>query len=411
LGEKIRQKVFQLWLEGSNYRAIEREAEAKLGSISNIINAERARSPDLDDLRALNIQLKAGGVSVPDARRGAVLMRRLDESKLSVDFDRLARVIGFADEHGDSADEAMDAGFKMQGLEAATGKNYDQLLKEYGSVRDSVEKETSRLKEVQRKESDVQESLGEMEPLKEVKSKLDAHGIPVVRLDGFIALYDKLEKLGFTEQAADILATEMSKLGTTPRKAAKQLSEALAEYATLQEALEGQREEHSELRKQLELLNEEVMEKGGELRKAKEELRTIQGGIEDQRTAYEKDKEEMGKNSAGLKSQIGELTDQIRRLEATKKGLEGALESSDELLEAIEAKAAKNEKLQLILSLFGEGIPPLPRRQMLETMAALGGSFVAYLGFFEQKTPVVDNLIGKVVQMDDAIELVLRNTR
>jgi DNA repair exonuclease SbcCD ATPase subunit len=320
-------------------------------------------------------------------------------------------VIGFADEHGDSADEAMDAGFKMQGLEAATGKNYDQLLKEYGSVRDSVEKETSRLKEVQRKESDVQESLGEMEPLKEVKSKLDAHGIPVVRLDGFIALYDKLEKLGFTEQAADILATEMSKLGTTPRKAAKQLSEALAEYATLQEALEGQREEHSELRKQLELLNEEVMEKGGELRKAKEELRTIQGGIEDQRTAYEKDKEEMGKNSAGLKSQIGELTDQIRRLEATKKGLEGALESSDELLEAIEAKAAKNEKLQLILSLFGEGIPPLPRRQMLETMAALGGSFVAYLGFFEQKTPVVDNLIGKVVQMDDAIELVLRNTR
>jgi IS605 OrfB family transposase len=66
-------------MDGMTLRQISLEKNVSTGEISNIINAYRQGTPDLDELRKLHMVLGEARTRLPDALRGDEFLRTLDE--------------------------------------------------------------------------------------------------------------------------------------------------------------------------------------------------------------------------------------------------------------------------------------------------------------------------------------------
>jgi myosin heavy subunit len=409
LSSETRETILRLWLDGYNYRAIRAQlVEGELGSISSVINEARRRSPGLDELREFKKAVGGAGTTVMDAARGARFMARLDESHLTMDFDSTLRTVNFVDRYGESADDALEAGLKMQQLESKSGKTSGQLLRDYEKLQGLVKQEGSKLESTQQEVGELREALGELEPLRDLKSKLEARGISTSRLDGFITFYDRLRELGFTEAAAEAFATEMSTHGTTPTQAARALGEALAEFGTLRKGLDSLRTTLSQMSDERDQLEGEIKKKGIELEKEIVSQGQVEQSITEMKGTYTKEEKRLREKKKRAEEMISELESEVGRLEGTKQKLDEYLESAEKTLASIEERAKQSQRLQLILSMFSEKLTIAPRKQMYETMVAIGGSFFRYLYMLEQQTPQVQALESMVAQMDRAIGDMIR---
>jgi hypothetical protein len=126
------------------------------------------------------------------------------------------------------------------------------------------------------------------------------------------------------------------------------------------------------------------------------------------------------KNLSTLESQkvlaVEQMTKEVITLQSAKKKLEEFFETVPEALKSIETKAKANEKLELVLGMFGEKLPAGPWRQRFEALAAIGGSFSTYLYSVFEYLNVVDqqkvrNLQQALAQFNVAMGDILRSTR
>jgi hypothetical protein len=83
--DQIRKKAFSLWIEGYSYRYIGRKLRISISTISTIIDEERQRTPDLDELRTLNLWIKKNDSDIYEALRGANLRKQLDQIDVNPD--------------------------------------------------------------------------------------------------------------------------------------------------------------------------------------------------------------------------------------------------------------------------------------------------------------------------------------
>jgi hypothetical protein len=90
-----RDEAFRLWLQGESYRSICAETGMSMGALCNHINELRKRTPELDELKELNVILKKGGLTVYDAIRGSRLLDRVGQ--LGMSLDRLESFIKLAE--------------------------------------------------------------------------------------------------------------------------------------------------------------------------------------------------------------------------------------------------------------------------------------------------------------------------
>ena len=108
-----------------------------MATVNRVIDDARKRTPDLDELRGLNFMLRKGDSSVVDAIRGARLLDGANE--FGVSLDRLESFIKLSErissERGVEAERFIEKSVKLMGLEAKTGKSYEEVVKDFEEKR------------------------------------------------------------------------------------------------------------------------------------------------------------------------------------------------------------------------------------------------------------------------------------
>jgi chromosome segregation ATPase len=141
LSERVKRKVFQLWIEGCTYRGISERTNIGLGSITRIIDEERKRNPDVDELRKIRVQLQKVDSSLPDALRGATCLKNLNKLGISLGEieDYRTVVIRVSESQGVKPENFLDAAIRLMKLETSTSKTYLEIVEEFSEKRHEIE--------------------------------------------------------------------------------------------------------------------------------------------------------------------------------------------------------------------------------------------------------------------------------
>lgn len=199
----VKDRAFRLWLQGESYRKTCAETGMSVGALSAHINELRKGAPNLDQLRELNVMLSKGSSSVFDAMRGG---RLLDEvSRLGVSLDELEGFIKLpgriSSEKGLEAEKFVDSSIRLMDLEAKTGKNYEQVLKDFEERTKRAEDLVARARSVQEENRKLGETKAQLEDeIHEAVKKLSSTR---KELNKAIGTQEQLKKIGL-EKVADL---------------------------------------------------------------------------------------------------------------------------------------------------------------------------------------------------------------
>jgi len=132
--EKVKEKALNMWLQGRSYREIKKKLGVSIGAISDIVAEARKQTPDLLELRKINVMvMEEGGVSVYDAVRGGRLLDQVNQ--LGVSLERLGEFVELANrvasEKEVESSEFVDSAVRLLRLEAKTGKNYKEVINDF----------------------------------------------------------------------------------------------------------------------------------------------------------------------------------------------------------------------------------------------------------------------------------------
>jgi DNA repair exonuclease SbcCD ATPase subunit len=234
LDDKTRERVFVLWLQGHTYRRISQTLEGVgLATISRIIDEERRRSPDLDELRKLRSLLRGLGVGLPDAARGARCMEQLNRLGISLsEIERYVEAIEkLAAGHSVGAPSLVDAAGRLVGLESKEGRRYDEVLRDYEEkvkMAGELERRLVGIKaECSRSKEELERAEGRLREAVESEERLRRLGVEKVsELTRFIEAF---ESLGYDVEKVEELAQLQESRGALERR----VSELQAEMETL----------------------------------------------------------------------------------------------------------------------------------------------------------------------------------
>ena len=245
-----RNRIVLLWLDGNSYREISAKTNnASLGAISNIIDEETKKIPDIKELRQLNVTLKKTGSNLTEVLRGTRFLEKLNS--LNLPIDGIESCIKLLDKYGEAAGDVLLSGQKLMELELSQGKTYNYILSEAAEKASRLEETTKRVKNLRTEEETVKKSLRDIEQLKAINEKMSNSSLTVQRLDAFIEHNIRLEQLGLTPKATELLASELAKHGIDPQKAATTLSELLAEKKNLETTVTQLRKEKTTFQRDL----------------------------------------------------------------------------------------------------------------------------------------------------------------
>lgn len=211
--------------------------EVSEGSVSGKLKIERKKSPDLDDLRKLNMALRKGDVSHLDAMRAARVLAKVDDAGVELKSKDLAGSEKLFAEKGDEMGEAIEAGEYIMDLEKTEGKSFGELRREAERLKDII---IQRTEDYGRLDVNIQEKkreLGDVQVYEQLKRDLESMGTEVKAMAGFIRLHNRLVLLGFDEKIAVALATELQKRGLVTEEAVKDMVQVFEEFKSLDKAV------------------------------------------------------------------------------------------------------------------------------------------------------------------------------
>jgi hypothetical protein len=190
-----KERAARLWLQGESYRRICSETKMSLGALSDHINELRKKTPDLDQLRELNMVLRRDESTVFDALRGGRLLEEVGQLGVSLDelegFVKLSARI--SSERGVEAERFVGSSMRLMDWEAKTGKSYEEVVKD-------LEERTKQVEVLDAKAKDVQAQIqGLMERKAQLESEIrDAEGnlnLTLQKLNQAINTQERLKKL------------------------------------------------------------------------------------------------------------------------------------------------------------------------------------------------------------------------
>jgi len=332
LSPEIRRRVVELWLDDNTYEDIHAKLGVSSGASSKIISETRKKAPDIDELRRLNIALGNADANLDDALSGALFLLKLNQ--LNIQIDRIPSCISLLDRYGEKAGEVLESGRRLKELEASHGKTYEQIIDDAArKVKQQKDAET-RLEALRREEENIKSSLPDLERLKALYEKIGSFGLKLEHLDWYINQSIKLQQLGFTSQTAELLASELAKLGLNPQMAAAALANLLSKYGSLVTAVAKLQEENDRLEKDVETKTaqrEGIMKQLEALTGQLDDYRRL---IKDEEASYRKRTDQLEKEY-GLKQK--ELEEKIRDLEEEREYVVNSIQESKKESEAVRA--------------------------------------------------------------------------
>jgi hypothetical protein len=236
ISNKNRRRVVSLWLDGNTYRKISAEIGVSIGVISSIIAKERVKVPEIDELRELKVALIQADTNLIDALRGADFLKKLND--LNIPVTRIPVCINLLNQYGEKTEEVLDSGLRLKELEVSRGKTYEDILIDAAEKVQEQQILKKSIEELNSEKKTLINFLLELDHLKLLQDKMNRYGLTLSRLDGFIKKSIRLDALGFTSKATELLASELARIGLDPQRAAIMLTKLLSQYGNLEGAVE-----------------------------------------------------------------------------------------------------------------------------------------------------------------------------
>lgn len=207
-------------------------------AISGVIEEARKENPDVDDLHRLKASLVQNNSSLPDAVRGSNFARKLEDR--GIPPSKVEDAIAYFERAltGEDMEKVIEAARKLMVLEGEYRKGYPEIISEFEEKSRKLDSLDSSSRELQEAIDERKRNIVHLDRLEALQKKIDARKITIEKLDSTISDQIELERLGFSTGVAKVLASELSKEGIDPRKAAAWVASALKEYRGLQKALE-----------------------------------------------------------------------------------------------------------------------------------------------------------------------------
>jgi len=274
----VKDQAFRLWLQGCSYREIHDKTGMSLGAINQMVAEARRKIPSIEELRQLNIMLRKSDLSAYDAVRGARLLDMLNER--GVGLDRLHSYIELSgrmsSERGVEAERFIEASLKLMGLEAKTGKSYEEVVKDFEERMKRIEGLEAKAKDVQREIQRLMERKAQLEG--EIHETKERQSEALQELNHLITTRERLQKLGL-EKVSDLarFVEDFQLLGfdaNTVRKLAS-WRKSLAEMDIDPDKLEEFVEKKGPLEKQISELEKERRRVDGIVKKLGDEHRRL----------------------------------------------------------------------------------------------------------------------------------------
>jgi len=343
------EEIISRWVNGENERKISADIGRGVGTANKYIQDARRKHPDLAALRELKMSIDAGHVPFIDLLRTAKMLIALEEAGLHLGTESLSRIEALLKDYGNRIDEAVKAGLRIQDLERAQGKSFEDLTQDADQLQERVR---TLLRSKEEAEKDIirrEQRLGSIGDYEKLKEGLDGLGLFPLQAKGFLGFHKRLMDLGFSESAASAFAEELKKHGSVPSQAAEDLARALSKYNSLEDAVATLEEKKKELDRTR-----------SRLKAAMEEIRGLQATIESKRSTIRDMNGQLERLRMDLKTSQGEL----RRAQASKADLEKALDD-------IDARIQRVSQLAVIASLFKESGTSYPKDSVFEVSRAL----------------------------------------
>ncbi len=328
LPETVKNRVFELWMNGHDYRSISDQTNVSLGSITNVINETRRLSPDIDELRNLNLLLKRNSITINDAVEGAKFIILL--KNLGVEITALGETIGRIAMYGNDAQKILSKASELLKLETESGVSYDKIVDEYKRISESIVKMRNEISLLKQEYIKMQSEIIDIQELRDLQTRLRELKIPIGKLNQIIIQSKKLEELGLTPETAEILSSELIKHGINMETAIRTLVKLISEHKSIVESIEIKRKELEILQNELEKskksleeikwareFNEKVLndleklikEKGNLVNELDEEIKVKRTHLEEE---LKKQKQELEEKHTKL---IAELEERIQSLQ------------------------------------------------------------------------------------------------
>lgn len=196
LSHDVRLRIFKMWLEGCTYRAISSKHGLGLGTISRIIEENRRKTPDIDELRAFNLQLKRSGSCLHDALRGAACLKELNQLGLSLNeteaYTKMIKKISGS--RSVKPETFVDKAITLVRLEDETGKTYMEIVKEFSEKQWKIVALEKKIHSLRMKINSLNSELKELEQ-QHIKAKSD-YASAVAASKQIINTQNRLKRLG-----------------------------------------------------------------------------------------------------------------------------------------------------------------------------------------------------------------------
>jgi len=220
----VKDRAFKLWISGCSYRQVRNKTGMSLGAINQLVAGMRGKTPDVDQLRELNLVLSKGGSTVFDAMRGGMLLSGLN--RLGVSLDQVDSYVKLTEkissERGVESERFVESAMKLTKLEGETGKTYGEIVKDFegrlseaaglegkiGALKGEIQKLTVARAQLERELTQAREDLTrtvqEVKRMVSAKERLEKLGLE--RLNTLAEFIEDFEGLGFDAQEGRKLA-------------------------------------------------------------------------------------------------------------------------------------------------------------------------------------------------------------
>ena len=137
---KIQRRVFELWLEGHAYRKIGDKLSVSLGTISGIIERIRKKTPDLNDLRKLNLKIRKQGSNVYDLFRGTQLLEKVNNFGINLErLESFLKVMSeIVSERQIGEEKLVNASLTLLRLEDQSHKPYKEFVQDFEAKHEDI---------------------------------------------------------------------------------------------------------------------------------------------------------------------------------------------------------------------------------------------------------------------------------
>lgn len=383
-------QILGLYINGTDFGGIERETGCSLSTIRaflsgfddevlNTLRSFKDLSEQFDDVP-----------QVMDALEGAKLNGELE--RLGLDREDLESYLTFCDKAVNGSSSIIKEAVRFSELEEETGIPYDCLVEEQRNLKNEVDDLTQEADDLRERRStleqdvhdaesvlknrleeaelslnrvdrveelrsdlrefgmdlddlekvvDFYEACGEMgfdpktvNQMMDLHSRMSKFGVDSRDISGFLRRNSKLNDLGFSIEAATVLADRLDEIGSDPEVAAEKLSEVFEESVLLDEQLRRLREKKENLRERTEAVESMVTS-------LEREAASVQEEVEDMDVR----REQLIDREVQLRAKISEREQDLMEVE----NRVSELAESEDLIKDIQSLETRREELKTII--------------------------------------------------------------